>query len=208
MKPKIVRKRRAPKNIAVPSEITTCPERKEYKFCGKCGIRTCQFNTLVTARGCLALDRKETSDRTISLAEILHYKKGLIPESDVKPEQLVKRYTSAARNVIALYFFICYIADFVIDRSYVHVEGQCALSDSVNAYLSSIQEYRSWMLPHVADIDLFSAFLKNKKALAYSDVSLAQALNLTTRQFVSFSTELEQLIQQKSGDTHVQHHTP
>lgn len=174
--------------------VKICPEREQFKFKGKCPIHTCQFNTLVTVNGCLALDRRETSDRSISPQEIMVYKAGILPEhvtkSD-KPEQHVRRYIASARNIMALYCFINHIAEYVTDRAYTHVPEYSNVCDEVNTYVKAhIIEYKEWMLPHLGDAELFSAYLDETKALAYSDVSLAASLGLTPKKFLAFQSDI------------------
>ena len=176
------------------TSVTECPERSEFKFKGKCPIRTCQYNTLITVNGCLALDRRETSDRSISPQEIMVYKAGILPEyvtqSD-KPEQHVRRYIASARNIMALYCFINHISEYVSDKTYTHVLTHSSVCDEVDTFVRShIIEYKEWMLPHLADAELFSAYLEETRALAYSDVSLAASLGLTPKKFLAFQSDV------------------
>lgn len=183
--------------------VHVCPELSSFRHVGKCPIHSCQFCSKITPTGCLARDRKETSDRAITSEEISHYKTGLV-DLGPKPDQSVRRSIAKARNLMALYCYLSYILENVSEdvRTYRHVYNISALVDQVHTYLKETfdLEYRDWMLPHVSDALLFSAFMSRTGSLSYSDVSLAASLGLTPKKFMAFQEDVTRLSDPEETD--------
>lgn len=186
--------------------ITTCPEMEEkpqpFLFRGQCPIVTCQYCTRETPTGCMALDRKESADRSISNKEILYYKKGLFPElkeMDQKTlDNTIRRAQNRTRNAICLTMFIAGIDDSDCDRSFKYVEGRSKLVDQVHNYLiQTFNDYRPWMLAYLDDEKRFSDMVGK---ITNSDFNLVNALRLTPRKYQTFCQSLQNLKQ--SGDSH------
>lgn len=189
--------------MSADKKYHVCPELSSFHHVGKCPITSCQFCSMITPTGCLARDRKETSDRAITTEEIVHYKSGIV-DLGSKPDHGVRRVIARARNLMALYCYLSYILENVDQdsRTYRHVFNRSELVDSVHTYLKETfdLEYRDWMLPHVSDALLFSAFMSRTGSLSYSDVSLAASLGLTPKKFMAFQEDVTRLSDPKETD--------
>ncbi|QZE58786.1 hypothetical protein pEaSNUABM28_00229 [Erwinia phage pEa_SNUABM_28] len=186
--------------------IINCPEMEEkpqpFRFRGQCPIVTCQYCTRETPTGCMALDRKESADRSISNKEIAYYKRGLFPElKDMDQKQLdstIRRAQNRTRNAICLTMFIAGIDDSDCDRSFQYVEGRSRLVDQVHNYLvQTFNDYRPWMLAYLDDEKRFGDMVGK---ITNSDFNLKDALRLTPRKYQMFCQSLQNLKQ--SGDSH------
>lgn len=185
--------------------IVHCPEMEDkpqpFRFRGQCPITTCQYCTRETPNGCMALDRKEAADRSISNREIAYYKRGLFPElKEMDQKQLdntIRRAQNRTRTAICLTMFIAGIDDSDCDRSFEYVEGRSRIVDQVHNYLvQTFNDYRPWMLAYLDDEERFSQMVGK---ITNSDFNLGMALRLTPRKYQTFCQSLQNLKQ--SGDS-------
>ncbi|AWY08492.1 hypothetical protein HOT49_gp227 [Erwinia phage vB_EamM_Alexandra] len=186
--------------------IINCPEMEEkpqpFRFRGQCPIVTCQYCTRETPTGCMALDRKESADRSISNKEIAYYKRGLFPElKEMDQKQLdntIRRAQNRTRTAICLTMFIAGIDDSDCDRSFAYVEGRSRIVDQVHNYLiQTFNDYRPWMLAYLDDEERFNQMVGK---ITNSDFNLGMALRLTPRKYQTFCQSLQNL--KNSGDSH------
>lgn len=211
-KPAATKKTKKAKSKAVPIRIVTdmrpiihCPEMEDkpqpFRFRGQCPITTCQYCTRETPTGCMALDRKEAADRSISNREIAYYKRGLFPElKEMDQKQLdntIRRAQNRTRTAICLTMFIAGIDDSDCDRSFEYVEGRSRIVDQVHNYLvQTFNDYRPWMLAYLDDEERFAKMVGK---ITNSDFNLGMALRLTPRKYQTFCQSLQNLKQ--SGDS-------
>lgn len=211
-KPAATKKTKKAKSKAVPIRVVTdmrpiihCPEMEDkpqpFRFRGQCPITTCQYCTRETPTGCMALDRKEAADRSISNREIAYYKRGLFPElKEMDQKQLdntIRRAQNRTRTAICLTMFIAGIDDSDCDRSFEYVEGRSRIVDQVHNYLvQTFNDYRPWMLAYLDDEERFAKMVGK---ITNSDFNLGMALRLTPRKYQTFCQSLQNLKQ--SGDS-------
>lgn len=185
--------------------IIVCPEMEDkpqqFRFRGQCPITTCQYCTRETPTGCMALDRKEAADRSISNKEIAYYKRGLFPElKEMDQKQLdntIRRAQNRTRTAICLTMFIAGIDDSDCDRSFEYIEGRSRIVDQVHNYLvQTFNDYRPWMLAYLDDEERFTQMVGK---ITNSEFNLGTALRLTPRKYQTFCQSLQNLKQ--SGDS-------
>lgn len=185
--------------------IINCPEMEDkprpFRFRGQCPITTCQYCTRETATGCMSLDRKESSDRSISNREIAYYKRSLFPElKEMDQKQLdttVRRAQTRTRTAICLNMFIASVDDSDSDRSFEYVKGLHPSVDNVHNYMvQTFTDYRPWMLAYLDDEQRFEALVGK---IANSEFNLGTALRLTPRKYQAFCKALNDL--KLSGDS-------
>ncbi|QYW03526.1 hypothetical protein pEaSNUABM34_00224 [Erwinia phage pEa_SNUABM_34] len=185
--------------------IVICPEMEDkprpFRFRGQCPITTCQYCTRETATGCMSLDRKESSDRSISNREIAYYKRSLFPElKEMDQKQLdttVRRAQTRTRTAICLNMFIASVDDSDSDRSFQYVKGRHPSVDNVHNYMvQTFTDYRPWMLAYLDDEQRFEELVGK---IANSEFNLGTALRLTPRKYQVFCKALNDLKQ--SGET-------
>ncbi|WOL24469.1 hypothetical protein fHeYen902_123 [Yersinia phage fHe-Yen9-02] len=186
--------------------VATCPEMEEqnfqFHFRGKCPMVRCQYCTTVTPNGCMALDRKESAERTISNKEIYHYKKGLFPEledSDQKQlDALVRKSQTRARVAICLDMFIHSLDGSNVDKSFQYIPHRHTTVDHVHEYLiQTFPAYLPWMLVHLSDVDKFNEVVSQ---VTQSELNLGTALKLTPKKYQTFCQALRQM-KDSSGET-------
>lgn len=192
--------------IADTRPIIVCPELEEtaqpFRFRGQCPMVTCQYCTRETMTGCMALDRKESADRSISNREIAYYKRGLFPElKEMDQKQLdttVRRAQARTRTALCLNMYIASIDDSDCDRTFSFVEGRSRIVDQVHNYLvQTFTDYRPWMLAYLDDEERFNTSVGK---VTNSEFNLGYALRLTPRKYQTFCQSLKDLKQ--SGERH------
>lgn len=181
--------------------INLCPELEEsntpFRFRGKCPMSRCQYCTTATETGCLALDRKESSDRPISSKEIAYYKRGLFPElgefDQKQLEATVRRSIIRVRLTICLSTYINALDLSSTERNFSYNIGTVPTVDSVHAFLKqTFPDYQIWMLRYMGDE---SRFAELTSSLAQTEFSLGAALGLTPKKFKIFCFALNSLLE-------------
>ncbi|AXG66608.1 hypothetical protein JA13_205 [Dickeya phage vB_DsoM_JA13] len=181
--------------------INLCPELEEsatpFRFRGMCPMTRCQYCTTATETGCLALDRKESSDRPISSKEIAYYKRGLFPElgefDQKQLEATVRRSITRVRLTICLSTYINALDISCKERDFSYNVGTVPSVDFVHAFLEqTFPEYQIWMLQHMGDEQRFAEL---SSSLAQTEYSLGAALGLTPKKFKIFCFALNSLLE-------------
>lgn len=187
--------------VADTRPIISCPEMEDhpqqFRFRGQCPVTTCQYCTMETASGCMSIDRKESSDRSISNKEIAYYKRSIFPElKEMDQKQLdttIRRAQTRTRTAICLNVYIGSIDDDGVDRSFTYTVGRSRIVDQVHNYLSqTFSDYRVWMLAYLDDEKRFADAVGS---LTSTDFNLGTALRLTPRKYQSFCAALKELKQ-------------
>lgn len=199
-----VRAKRKQKNIPIKVDtrpINLCPELEEsnqpFRFRGMCPMSRCQYCTTATETGCLALDRKESSDRPISSKEIAYYKKGLFPElgefDQKQLEATVRRSQNRARLAICLSTFIHKLDLTATERNFSYNVGNVPSVDGVHSFLQeTFPEYQIWMLQYMSDE---ARFAEVTSTLTNTEFSLGTALGLTPKKYQIFCFALNSLLE-------------
>lgn len=179
--------------------IIICPELEDsdhpFRFRGMCPMTRCQYCTTVTQNGCMALDRKESAERTISNKEIAHYKKGLYPELGQQDQKqldaTVRRAQQRTRLATCLILFITKLDGDDCDKTFKFVAHRDPLVDQVHSYLAqTLPGYKPWMLGHMDDNKTFSELVGT---YTQSEHNLGAALRLTPKKYQTFCTALRYL---------------
>lgn len=187
--------------------ISTCPELEgdvePFMFRGKCPMTRCQYCTTSTSSGCMALDRQEAHDKSISHKEIAFYKKGLFPElRDYDPKQLdslIRQAQTRAKAAVALNAYISQLDDTDCDKSFTYQVGKNPWIDHVHNYMAqTFVGYRMWMMAYLDDTLRFREAVRK---IADVDIQLGTTLRLTPKKYLGFCATLKKLKQ--SGDFHV-----
>jgi hypothetical protein len=202
--PSTVKKKRKQKNIPIKVDtrpINLCPELEEsptpFRYRGMCPMTRCQYCTTATETGCLAQDRKESSDRPISSKEIAYYKKGLFPElgefDQKQLEATVRRAQTRARLAICLSTFISALDLSCKERDFDYNVGTVPSVDYVHSFLQqTFPEYQIWMLQHMSDE---ARFAEVTSTLTSTEFSLGSALGLTPKKYQIFCFALNSLLE-------------
>ena len=173
-------------------QVNECPET-DFKHLGKCPIETCQFNTNVTNTGCLARDRFETSNKTMSDSEMYLYK---MPDA-LNVRQVATKRKSAIRkvkNLIFLSFFIFYIKDTYSKES--GMKYKKGISNRVDTLLDTyplnidMLKFEPWILTYLVDDKTYNAYIKSEVPLLSTDISLKNMLNLTPKKLVNLRRDV------------------
>ncbi len=132
-----------------------CPEQRsfEFKFEGKCPITTCQYCTDKTVNGCLSVDRKEASDRPITVAELALYKGGLHPKlltmNKKASEAYVRNTVIRVKDLTGLYMYLTWLDTTVIPEQKKDIKLNDILSQFYQKVVKHLPEFRVWMLPYL-----------------------------------------------------------
>lgn len=135
--------------------MAICPEQKKFvfEFQGKCRIQTCQHCTDKTANGCLSLDRKESSDRPITVSE-LQYFKGTMHQrfgdmNKKASEGYVRNTVLRIKDLTSLYLYMAWLDEHISPN----LRKDMVLNDVLNSFyvkiVQHLPEFRVWMLPYV-----------------------------------------------------------
>ena len=133
--------------------MAVCPEQNQFKFeyKGKCKITTCQYCTNKTVNGCLSLDRRESGDRPITVAELTYYKGEMYPEfgalNKKASEAHVRRTVNAVREITALYLYVVWLDSNIKTELKRQPILNNDLKDFVSLVTKHLPEFRLWMLP-------------------------------------------------------------
>lgn len=173
-----------------------CPEQRNFsfEFEGKCQITTCQFCTDKTKHGCLALDRKEASDRPITVAEIQLYKGGLHPRlkelNKKASESYVRSTVIRVKDLTSLYMYITWLDTIILPenrRTDIHLND--VLSSFYQKIVAHLPEFRVWMLPYLFSRKHRESFyVSDGKRYNIQKLSLGTALDIHVKRL---STILE-----------------
>lgn len=187
--------------------INTCPELEgdvePFMFKGQCPITRCQYCTTSSPTGCMALDRREASDRGISHKEIAYYKRGLFPElreyDSKQLDTIIRQAQTRAKAAVALNSYIAQLDDTDCDKSFVYQQGKSQWIDHVHNYMTqTFPGYRPWMMAYLDDAVRFRAAVKK---IADVEIQLGTTLRLTPKKYLGFCAALKKLKQ--SGEKHV-----
>lgn len=191
----------------IDATLNVCPELDSpdfvFRFKGQCPISTCQYCNGRTSRGCLTLDRKESSDKTITAKEIIYYKGSVFPEltkfDSKQAEACVRKAQGRTRATISLYFYMRELdTRGGIDKSFEFVSNRSHAVDTVHNYLAqTFTEFRNWMLPYLADEE---RFVEYTQTFQHSDVNLGSALRLPPKKFQTFCSAMEYLYSTPTPD--------
>jgi len=194
-------RKKIPVKIVDTRPINLCPELDEsstpFRFRGKCPMTRCQYCTSATETGCMALDRKESSDRPISSKEIAFYKRGLFPEfNEMDQKQLeatIRRAQTRARLSICLSTYINSLDTPASDRTFSYEVGTVPTVDQIHSFLTqTFPEYQIWMMRYMGDEKRFSEITAT---LTSTDFSLGGALKLTPKKYQIFCFALNSLVE-------------
>ncbi|QQO90372.1 hypothetical protein pEaSNUABM5_00230 [Erwinia phage pEa_SNUABM_5] len=213
-KKKLKQRRAKPLPAAIPVRViedtrpvNTCPELESdtepFMFRGQCPITRCQYCTTSSSTGCMALDRREASDRSISHKEIAYYKRGLFPElRDYDQKQLdtiIRQAQTRAKAAVALSSYIAQLDDTDCDKTFTYQPGKNQWIDHVHNYMTqTFSGYRPWMMAYLDDAVRFRAAVKK---IADVEIQLGTTLRLTPKKYLGFCAALKKLKQ--SGDKNV-----
>lgn len=187
--------------------VNTCPELEDdiepFFFRGQCPITRCQYCTTSSPTGCMALDRREASDRSISHKEIAFYKRGLFPElreyDQKQLDTIIRQAQTRAKAAVALSSYIAQLDDTDCDKSFAYQTGKSQWLDHVHNYMTqTFSGYRPWMMAYLDDTARFRAAVKK---IADVEIQLGNALRLTPKKYLGFCAALKKLKQ--SGDKNV-----
>lgn len=142
---------------------TTCPLNEDYRFFGRCRIKSCKNQTSLTKRGCIALDHiYPGGEKVISDAELMVYKFRGEASSVRSVGSKRKRATTYVRQYILFYYFIQFIRErFASPTIFYYSEGIEPLVDNILALKPMKRErlaFKPWMLPHVMNPTLQDEF--------------------------------------------------
>ena len=144
-------------------KCVTCPLMEDYRFIGRCKIKTCKNVTSLTKHGCIAIDHVfPGGDKNISDAELMVYKF----EGDAASVRNVgakrKRATSYVKQYILFYYFVQYLrTKYPEPTMFYYREGIEPLLDRVLAMRPMKRErlqLHPWLLPHIINPELQKAF--------------------------------------------------
>ena len=179
------------------TEVNDCPEQDFFMFMGQCSISSCQYNTTETSRGCLALDRKESSNKVITDIELYHYKfknKG-VSQRNVNTKR--KMAIARVRNIIILQYFIFYIEDkFSEEEGLEYAAGiSQRVDDLVNSYPLRIKrlKFKPWMLSFILDENIFEEYMEARVQNKNSDVNLKNMLDLVPKKLAKVQLDVQRM---------------
>jgi hypothetical protein len=178
--------------------LNACPEKAFFKFKGLCPIRTCQYNNRKTSRGCLSLDRKESSTKSISDSE-LHYFKFSGSKSVNLRNVATRRKCAITRvkNIIILQYYIFYLFDnFKPEESEVYKQGISVRVDTlISSYPLSIPrlKFKTWMLPHLVNENILQDYLNKSVSHLSSDINLKNMLNLVPKKLAKLQLDIQRM---------------
>lgn len=205
--------RKSNKDI-IPVHVSTCPNVNkdnhhsfDFKFKGKCPVRSCQFFTDVTSRNCLLLDTRMPST-SFSDPQIFYYKiqkNDTIPaEQKPKPRTInllrKKAVISIQANII-FYYFVDYLLEKYCpeDSNLIYRKGLNNNLDSVVSSFPFVQEglthFQHWMLPFLFDKKIYSDFLEWDQSLLITDqnINLQHVLGMTPVKFEKIQNIVSEL---------------
>lgn len=179
------------------TKVNDCPEQDFFMFMGQCPIKSCQYNTQQTSRGCLALDRKESSGKSMTDIELYHYK---FKNTNTNTRNVTtKRKTAIARvrNIIVLQYFIFYIEDkFSPEEGLDYSPGVSRRVDELlNSYPLRIKrlKFKPWMLSFLLDEYVFSEYMESKVQNKNSDVNLKNMLDLVPKKLAKVQLDVQRM---------------
>lgn len=164
-------------NDTIP--ITTCPVNENFKFKGKCQIKTCQYNSPTREPGCMKVMRKEGSGR-ITDAELCLYKH---PDKTPRYSGAIrKKALLRVKNIAALYKYVLWIQD-----NYNENQGLNYVPEVSNHIDRSLEEYplnipalgfKPWILKFLLVPEVFNSFILDNLHFKNSDINLKNMLDL------------------------------
>lgn len=176
-------------------QVNECPE-SNFKHYGKCPIGTCQFNTCVTDTGCLARDRFETSNKTMSDSEMYLYK---MPEALNVRQVATKRKTAIrkVKNLIFLSFFIFYIKDTYGKQNGMRYKK--GISPRIDAMMDNyplnipMLKFEPWVLNYLVDEKVYKQYIESEVPLISTDINLKNMLNLTPKKLLNLKKDIAKM---------------
>lgn len=179
------------------TEVNSCPEQDFFAYIGKCSIRSCQYYTTETSRGCLSLDRKESSSKAITDIELYHYKfkGGPVTQRNVNTKR--KLAVARVRNIIILQYFI-----FYIDEKFPEDEGleyEAGVSQRVDDLISSYPlrikrlKFKPWMLRFILDENILEEYMESNVQNKNSDVNLKNMLDLVPKKLAKVQLDVQRM---------------
>ena len=179
------------------TEVSECPEQDFFAYLGKCPINTCQYHTTETSRGCLALDRKESSNKVITDIELHHYKfkNTGITQRNVNTKRKVA--IGRVRNLIVLQYFIFYIEERFNEEDGLQYEP--GISQRVDALVNSYPlrikrlKFKPWMLAFVLDESILQEYMDSAVQNKNSDVNLKNMLDLVPKKLAKVQLDVQRM---------------
>lgn len=172
---------------------SVCPHNKNFIFCGKCPIDTCQYNNTKTSRGCLSLDISSAvghrSDAAVTDQFLLQFK--ILPNAekfDSKnhnekfAEYARKKAVNAAKANMTLYLFCHWIRlHLKPSDKFDYVRGSNSLIENLlmTFPLNQVElKFEPWMIYYAANQKAYAAFIADQKRKDES-IELVHVLGLT-----------------------------
>lgn len=203
------------KDLTINVKVVECPTVNretgvydfDFKFVGKCPVRSCQFHTDVTSSNCLILDTKLPSNNFTD-PQLFYFKIQKNPEipRDQKPKPrtvnlMRKKATTAVRANVIFYYYMGYIRDKYCpeDTEFIYRPGFNKNLDTVLGEFPFTQEgvtiFEHWMLPLLFDKEVYQRFLKDEQnmQMASSDINLQSVLGLTPAKFIKTQMTISEL---------------
>lgn len=203
------------KELSIDVKVVECPTVNretgvydfDFKFVGKCPVRTCQFHTDVTSSNCLILDTKLPSNNFTD-PQLFYFKIQKNPEipRDQKPKPrtvnlMRKKATNAVRANVIFYYYLSYVREKFDpeDTDFIYRQGQNKNLDSVLNDFPFVQDgvtiFEHWMLPLLFDKKVYERFIKDEQnmQMASSDINLQSVLGLTPAKFVKTQMTISEL---------------
>lgn len=178
--------------------IHVCPEDTNYRYTGKCQIRSCQFCTDALITGCL---RKTASQSTqYSNSELFHYKRSYLDRIGVNRKNFDayrRRLEHRVKACIVMAMYITWIKDnikpieFIDDfEEYEHIRQVMAQQPLKLRALG----FEPWMLPMLFSKSKFNRF-KEKTTTQDLQLNLPVALKLNVSRMRKLRQEINHALQ-------------